>query len=544
MTSAHPHTAANTPLITLAQLVASYARSKPAAPAFISGEQILNWQQYDELSTRLAGLLLDLNLPKGDRVAVWLPDGADLHTVFLAVEKAGLVTMGIGPRAGRKEVEHLIKLSGATVLISLQQHRDIDSAELVATLQQQGAPLRHLIALQDVLNESATLVVDGEKISFANINDTQVARWQLSIEQRRHSVDELFLLNSTSGTTGMPKCVMHNQSRWIHYHDLALDSGGLRNDDVFLSAIPATFGFGVWTSHFTPTLLGAPTVLLPKFSAEALLEALQKHRVTVLAAVSTQFIMLLNHPNLAQYDLSALRILYTGGEAVPYERAAEFERTTGASVLQFYGSNETGALSYTSIHDSREKRLTTAGKIIPSMQVRLLDENGADITASGRGQPACKGAVTSLGYYNDPSAMKKLYAPDGWMLTGDIAELDAEGYLKIVGRTADFIIRGGKNISGPAAEQAVATHPNVAMAAAVAMPDPVFGERVCVYVTLQPDTTLTLPELVAHLDSQGCSKEYFPERLIVVDELPYSSGGKVAKQLLREDIKKRLATNT
>jgi acyl-CoA synthetase len=264
----------------------------------------------------------------------------------------------------------------------------------------------------------------------------------------------------------------------------------------------------------------------------------------VLAAVSTQFIMMLNCPTLAQYDLSSLRILYTGGEAVPYERAAEFERTTGASVLQFYGSNETGALSYTSIHDTREKRLTTAGKIIPSMQVRLLDENGADITASGRGQPACKGAVTSMGYYNDANASKKLYSPDGWMLTGDIAELDAEGYLKIVGRTADFIIRGGKNISGPAAEQAVATHPNVTMAAAVAMPDPVFGERVCVYVTLQPGTTLTLPELTAHLDAQGCSKEYFPERLIVVDELPYSSGGKVAKQILREDIKKRLAANT
>ncbi|HSB94963.1 MAG TPA: class I adenylate-forming enzyme family protein [Spongiibacteraceae bacterium] len=525
----------------LAQLVAEYARSKPDAPAFIAGEQIVSWQQYAALSDHLAAVLLDLNLPKGDRVAVWLPDGADLHTVFLAVEKAGLVTMGIGPRAGRKEVEHLIKLSGATALISLIEHRELQSAELVAGLQQQGAPLRHLIALRGLLDDNATLIVDGDETALVqNVDAETITRRQQAMLQRRHTVDELFLLNSTSGTTGMPKCVMHNQSRWIHYHDLALDSGGLRADDIFLGAIPATFGFGVWTSHFTPTLLGAPTVLLPKFSAEAMLEAIQKHRVTVLAAVSTQFIMMLNCPTLAQYDLSSLRILYTGGEAVPYERAAEFERTTGASVLQFYGSNETGALSYTSIHDTREQRLTTAGKIIPSMQVRLLDEHGADITATGRGQPACKGAVTSMGYYNDANASKKLYSPDGWMLTGDIAELDADGYLKIVGRTADFIIRGGKNISGPAAEQAVATHPHVTMAAAVAMPDPVFGERVCVYVTLQPGTKLTLPELIAHLDSQGCSKEYFPERLIVVDELPYSSGGKVAKQILREDIKKRL----
>jgi acyl-CoA synthetase len=233
-------------------------------------------------------------------------------------------------------------------------------------------------------------------------------------------------------------------------------------------------------------------------------------------------------------------LLYTGGEAVPYERAAEFERSTGASVLQFYGSNETGALSYTSIHDTREKRLTTAGKIIEGMNVRLVDEKGADITASRRGQPACKGPVISMGYFNDENATRKLYTADGWMLTGDIAELDDEGYLKIVGRTADFIIRGGKNISGPAVEQAVATHPSVAMAAAVAMPDPVFGERVCVYATLKPNAALTLADVAAHMEQQGYSKEYFPERLIVVDALPYSSGGKVAKQELREDIKKRL----
>jgi len=340
----------------------------------------------------------------------------------------------------------------------------------------------------------------------------------------------------------MPKCVAHHQNRWLHYHELVLDSaGGMSSDEVFLSAIPATFGFGIWTSHFTPTLLGATTVLLPRFSAEALIEAVASHRVTVMAAVSTQFIMMLNSPLLKQRDVGSLRILYTGGEAVPYERAAEFEQTTGASVLQFYGSNETGALSYTSVRDTREKRLTTAGRVIESMSVRLLDDEGADVTASGRGQPACRGAVTSLGYYNDERATQGLYSADGWMLTGDIAELDAEGYLKIVGRKADFIIRGGKNISGSAVEQAVATHPRVAMAAAVAMPDPVFGERVCVYVTLRAGTVIELSDLASHLEQQGYSKEYFPERVIVVDELPYASGGKVAKQQLREDIRRRIS---
>jgi acyl-CoA synthetase len=251
--------------------------------------------------------------------------------------------------------------------------------------------------------------------------------------------------------------------------------------------------------------------------------------------------MLLNDPALGEHDLSSLRALYTGGEAVPYERAAEFEERTGASVLQFYGSNETGALSCTTTRDSRELRLRSAGQVIQSMQVRLYDDAGNDVTASGNGQPACKGPLTSRGYYDDDDANEKLYTRAGWMLTGDIATLDEGGVLRVVGRVADFIIRGGKNISGPAVEDAVATHPAVALAAAVAMPDPVYGERVCVYVELHPGHTLTLDQLKSHLAERGTTREWWPERLIVVDALPRSSGGKVAKGELRADIKRRTA---
>ena len=201
--------------------------------------------------------------------------------------------------------------------------------------------------------------------------------------------------------------------------------------------------------------------------------------------------------------------MFTGGEAVPYERAAEFEERTGACVLQFYGSNETGAVSRTTLRDPREKRLRTAGRLIPEMKVRLFDEGGNDVTASGRGQPGCKGPTLCGGYYDDEVANAKLIREDGWMLLGDLVRIDDDGYLRVIGRTDDFIIRGGKNISGPGVEQQVATHPAVALAAAVAMPDPVFGERVCVYVELRPEVS-HLEELVADLASRGVSKEMFP----------------------------------
>jgi acyl-CoA synthetase len=332
---------------------------------------------------------------------------------------------------------------------------------------------------------------------------------------------------------------MHHQDRWLYFHELAVEAGALRDDDVFMSVIPAPFGFGLWTAHFTPTLLGAPCVLLERFSAEAMIDAIERRRVSVLAAVSTQFIMLLNALEEGR-DLSSLRALFTGGERVPYARAAEFEQRVGAQVLQFYGSNETGAVSRTRASDPRERRLRSAGRVIDAMQVRLFDASGDDVTASGRGQPAVKGRAVSRGYYRDDAANAELIRPDGWVLLGDWVSIDAQGYLTVEGRVGDFIIRGGKNISGPAVEEAAASHPAVKLAAAVAMPDPVFGERVCVYAELVPGGRLTLAELTEHMERTGTSKESLPERLVVVSELPRSSGGKIAKQALREDIARRL----
>jgi acyl-CoA synthetase len=245
--------------------------------------------------------------------------------------------------------------------------------------------------------------------------------------------------------------------------------------------------------------------------------------------------MILADPASRAYDITSLRVVFTGGEPLPYTQAAQFEGLAGATILQFYGSNETGMLSATTVADSLDRRLRTAGRIVPEMRVRLFDGD-RDVTESGRGQPACRGPATSLGYLGG-SDHDKLFTKDGWMRMGDICELDADGYLTLTGRTSDFILRGGKNISAVQVEEAVATHPAVAVAAAVAMPDPLLGERVCVFVELRQGGALDLSTLVEHLLQQGVSKELLPERLEVLDELPRSSGGKIAKGQLREEIR-------
>ena len=176
------------------------------------------------------------------------------------------------------------------------------------------------------------------------------------------------------------------------------------------------------------------------------------------------------------------------------------------------------------------------------MNVRLYDEDGTEIRSGERpGQAGCSGPATSLGYYADPRANEALFTADGSMLTGDICTIDDDGYLYIVGRKSDFIIRGGKNISAAAVEEQVRTHPSVAVAAAVAVPDEIYGERVCVYVVLRDGTTLDLPALVSHLGTRGVSKEIWPEIIEIVADLPRASGGKIAKAKLREDIRERFA---
>jgi len=492
---------------------------QPAAHPVDQPGLALTWRDFDAAADALAAQLAGRGVASGDRDAVWHRDSAAIHVLFVAIERCGAVVVGIGARAGIREVAAILRSSRPTMLIS-DAHRGDAAALAVADL-----PGDVPVSTSVLGTNAAPLSLDG-----GGKPGTPGA-------ESRLGPDDVFLINSTSGTTGLPKCVVHTQNRWHYFHRQAVANGLLIPDDVFLPVLPTPFGFGLWTSHTTPIHLGATAVLTERFSTAATCEAIAAHGVSVLCCVSTQLTMLMADPASREHDLSSLRVVFTGGEALPYRPAAEFEELTGAQILQFYGSNETGILSATTLRDSRERRLRTAGRVVPEMAVRLF-EGDRDVTATGRGQPACRGPATSLGYLGG-SDHDALFTPDGWMRMGDICELDADGYLTVMGRTSDFILRGGKNISASQVEDAVMTHSAVAVAAAVAMPDPVFGEKVCLYAELVDGGAIALPGLVEHLLAMGFSKELLPERLIVVDDLPRSSGGKIAKGLLREDIRHR-----
>jgi acyl-CoA synthetase len=511
---------------TLADRIRLHAERRPDGIAFADDRHEITWREYDEQSSRLAAQFVAAGLAPGDFLGVLLPDGPGVHTVYVAAEKAGLTVVGVGPRSRANEIHHMFSVTGCTALLTEAEHRGQPAAELLADLHARGSAVeRHLILGRGSFGFDVS--VGGRPVS-------PVATEELN--GRALGPNDLALVNSTSGTTGLPKCVMQTQNRWKYFHTLAEEAGELTEDDVFLVVIPAPYGFGLWTAHFTPTLLGAPTIVQRSFDVDSAFELIERYRATVLCCVSTQFVMMLNAPSIDRYDLSSLRVMFTGGERVPTTRSAEWERRTGSLVLQFYGSNESGAASCTKTTDSQERRFETAGRVIDDMNVKLFDpESGAEITEPGaRGICAVRGPAMTPGYFADPEANKRLFRPDGWMLAADLCEIDEAGYLTVVGRDSDFVIRGGQNISAQAVEEAIETHIRIGVAGVVAMPDEVLGERACAFVETRDGGELTLDELTAFLDEQGFSKYMWPEKLVVVDRVPRGANGKVDKAELRK----------
>ncbi|HXL90031.1 MAG TPA: class I adenylate-forming enzyme family protein [Streptosporangiaceae bacterium] len=524
------------PRESLGELVRQRAASTPDGVAYYAEHGPLTWASYDQRAQALAGQLAGLGLAPGDRVAVYLPDSPLLHVTYLACERAGLVVVGVPARAGDRELDHLIRRTGARLLVTREAYRDRTARQIVSEAHGRGVPLD----LHGELDDTGTLA----GYTWAAGLPEAITAQTTTVAGRELGPGDLWLLNSTSGTTGLPKCVEQVQHKWMYLVRVAERAAGLAADDVFMSVVPSPFGFGLWSAHIAPALVGGPCVLRERYTPGDALRDVARYRVSVLACVTTQFLMMLASPVLGEVDLSSLRVLYAGGERIPPDKAREWERRTGSVVLNFYGSNEIGPFSCTALTDG-ERRLDTVGRVVPGTEYRLYDELGQDITATGGpGQPGGRGPGVLGGYWDDDAANAELFAPDGFLLMPDLITVDDDGYVRIVGRKADLIIRGGKNISAASVEAEVSAHPDVDLVAAVAVPDPVFGERVCAVITMRaPGTTLALDQLREFLAERGVGKEYFPEYLAVVDEMPQSSGGKIAKNELRAALSARFAEN-
>nr|WP_308198267.1 class I adenylate-forming enzyme family protein [Rhodococcus sp. ARC_M6] len=520
--------------ISISEIVRHWSETIPDRTAFITPTSRISWAQYDAAADAIASAL-ELSGEGYGHVAVLLPDTMVFHAALCAAYRTGRVAVGIGSRSGLREISHLISRSDAGVLVTARSLRGVDTAELIAQL-------RELHPALDIVFADENGSVGFEHSAPAGVVSLPVEIREFAPTSPCFTTAAVSMLNSTSGTTGLPKLVTQTEDRWVAFSEIGADAAAIGYEEVFLGAVPAPFGFGLWTSHFLPALLGAPNVVMERFDVAVMIDLIERERVTVLNCVSTQFKMLLRSEAADKADLGSLRVMFTGGEAVPYSEALAFEERTGAAVLQFYGSNETGAVSVTTVGDDSDTRLRTCGHVIDRMQVRVFDDAATEVTGSHRrGQPAVNGPLMCQGYWGDVEANNELYTDEGWMLLGDIVEIDEAGRVRVVGRKADIIIRGGKNISAVEVEEYVRAHPAVDLVAAVGVDDALFGEKVCAVVVTKDECELSAEELTSWMREQGVTREYIPEYVMTVPELPMAAGGKVAKGAVKELVRSELA---
>lgn len=345
---------------------------------------------------------------------------------------------------------------------------------------------------------------------------------------------------TTSGTTGIPKCVeWAGCARLIQGRDY-IERLNLTQDDVICAFSPSTGASTETITYRAAPQVAAKAVMLETFTPEDACKLIEKERITAGGIVPTMIARLVNYPDLHKYDLSSLRLLVSTAALLTYQIAKEAEERLGCSIVQGYGSMDSGGACVGSINDPREARLTTVGRSLTGNEVRLVDEDGKEVPGGEVGLVTVSGPHCIGGYYKDPEATKKSWQGGRFNL-GDLGRLDEGRRLQIMGRQKDVIIRGGQNIYPKEIEDLLVQHPKIVEAAIIKIPDPEMGEKACAYVVINPEERLAFEEMVHFLREKGIAKFKLPERLEVVDALPLVPGGnKVNKRLLEEEIVQKL----
>ena len=358
------------------------------------------------------------------------------------------------------------------------------------------------------------------------------------LEVVKPSANEVDLIVTTSGSTAAPKMVVRTPNCFIATaRQFTEYRGMLSRDDIVAGLAPITRGMGYYVGIASPILRGSTMALLEKFSAESALAWLETTKATVAVAVPAQIVKMLQVPDLDRYDLSKLRILVNGGAAISPGISADAERRFGCVVLSAYGSVEGATPTCTAQDDPAEKRYHSVGRTMPGMELRVVGDSGCSMPTGTPGEVVYRGPGLSLGFWRNAQGYRDLFTHDGWFQTGDIGTLDDRGYLTIVGRKKEIIIRGGINISPSEVEGLLQEHADIATVAIVKMPDRVLGERCCAFIIPIAGKQVTVASLSHFLELRGIAKYKFPERVELRTQLPMTpDGGKVMRKILEDEI--------
>ncbi|MBI4967449.1 MAG: AMP-binding protein [Rhodospirillales bacterium] len=485
----------------------------------------LSYRQLKKLSERLGAGLAALGVEKGQVVSFQLPNWWQFAALHLACLRIGAITNPLMPIFRERELVHMLGLAEAKVLVLPHRFRDFDYPQMVAGIRDKVPALKHV------------LVVGGAGDS--SFESFAARRWEDEVDAkalfaaRRQGANEVMQILYTSGTTGESKGVMHTANTIFGNLIPYIARLGLTSRDSILMASPLAHQTGFIYGVMMAIRLKTKLVLLDAWSGEVAARRIADEACAFTMA-STPFLAdLANLDRPERIDLSSLRMFVCGGAPIPEALAKRAVARLRCTLVSAWGMTENGAVTITSPGDPEAKIFGTDGNAVPGMELIVLDPDGKPCPPDSEGDLKVRGASNFVGYLKRP----ELYGMDeqGWFDTGDRARMDADGYIRITGRTKDIIIRGGENIPVIEVESLLYRHPAIQDAALVAMPDPRLGERACAFVTVKPGAPVpTLDSLGRFLAEQGMTKNYFPERLEIVAEMPRTPSGKIQKFKLRE----------
>jgi 2,3-dihydroxybenzoate-AMP ligase len=506
----------------------------PDKVGLVDGVGQWTYTQLREKVDRLAISLIKLGIKPRDWVLLQFPNWHEYVITFFAMQKIGALTLLLIPRHNESEINHLCALTKPVAWVVPEQYGKIDYQPIVDDVLKENPQIKHVIQIR-AEKGGRYMTLEG-LIAEAELTKENLK----AIDDRRPDPDEVSHIMPTGGTTGLPKASVRTHNSYItnvEYHSRAW---GISSTDTVMVVTPVghsmAMHWGIGAAFFN----FAKLVLLDSVQAEDICEVIQNEKVTAIPSVPALITRVIAMEGLHKYDLSSLRTISLGGAPSTPELIRTVNDRLKCTVINGFGSSE-GTNTATRPGDTIDIICNSVGRpVCPYDTIKIIDEKGQEVPFGAEGELVSKGPGIFTGYFKSQEENSQIFTQDGFFKTGDKARKDQFGNITITGRIKDIINRGGEKISALEIEHRLSTHPAIHETAVVGMPDQVLGERICAYVVPKEGTNPTFDEIIAFLKGNGASVQQLPERIELVKDLPVTKVGKVDKNALREDIKKRL----
>ena len=517
--------------ITVAEMVERTARRQPQKVAVVHGETRTTYDELVRSAKRVAGGLANLGLQPQDRVVVQLPNGIEFVSLYLALNYIGVIPV-MALRAHRHaEIRHFIRSSAAVAYVIADRVGSFDYRPMAADMTSEFPTLRHVVvAGEPGPNQTAYIT-----LSAGDGADDRL------LNERRPDPSDVSTMLLSGGTTSLAKLIPRTHDDYVYNARVCAEVAGFSADTVFMAMLPLAHNYNLACPGMLGVFhAGGTLVIATNTDAGEVFRTVARERVTNLAAVVPLITTWLNDGVAKRFDVSSLQVVQNGGARLPPELRARLRHDFECTPQEIYGTAE-GLINMTRLTDGDDLLLESSGAPVSEWdEIAVLDDHERVVPDGEPGELVTRGPYTIRGYYNAPDINAKAFTADGSYRMGDIVRKRGR-YVYTEGRRKDLINRGGEKISCDEVENLIFQLSQVREVSLVAMPDPVFGEKACACVVLQPGTELTFTDLTAHLRAQQIASFKLPERLEIMESFPISPAGKILKRELREIVAQRLA---